>query len=143
MIAVKERGRRACAAPLADAAAAGAWRAGLAAEVLTWVPGQAADIKARGFDHAEALAQALAARLGLPLRPLLARSRAVPHQVGLSATARRANLRGAFIALPPVPRRVAIVDDVLTTGATAGACAAVLRGAGCHRVEVVVACRTS
>lgn len=142
VLALKERGRRACAAPMAAAAARAVWRAGLGAAVLTWVPCRPGDRRARGYDHGEVLAHAVGARLGLPARPLLRRTREVRDQVGLSRAGRRANLEGAFAAAGAVPTRVALVDDVLTTGATAAVCAAALRRGGARAVEVVVACRT-
>jgi predicted amidophosphoribosyltransferase len=142
VIALKERGRRGCAAPLAGAAAAAVWRAGLSADVLTWVPGNPAAARARGFDHGEVLATQVGERLGLRARPLIERVRIVRDQVGLSGRERRANLAGAFEARPNVPPRVALVDDVLTTGATAAACARALRSGGATSVEVVVACLT-
>ena len=142
VIALKERARRGCAAPLAAAAAAAVWRAGLCADVLTWVPGNSAAARARGFDHGEVLATQVGARLGLDARRLIERVRIVRDQVGLSGRERRANLAGAFEARSIVPSRVALVDDVLTTGATATACARALRAGGATSVEVVVACLT-
>ena len=86
----------------------------------------------RGFDPAEEIALALAARAGLPYRPCLRRAGG-PRQVGRSRTAR--------IADPPrvraagaVPRRALVVDDVWTTGATLCACAGALRAAGAMEV---------
>lgn len=142
VIGFKERARRACSVPLAEAAAAAAHRAGLGADTLTWVPGSRREARARGFDHGEVLARAVARRLGLGARPLIVRLRPVLDQVGLSAAARRANLAGAFGRRGAVPERVALVDDVFTTGATAAACAAALRDGGARSVEVVVSCLT-
>ncbi|HVL64527.1 MAG TPA: ComF family protein [Actinomycetota bacterium] len=141
VLALKERGRRGCADPLAAAAAQAVWREGSAADALTFVPARRDDVRRRGFDHGALLAREVGRRLGLEVLPLLSRARPVDDQVGLSATARRENLRGAFISAP-APARIALVDDVVTTGATAAACAAALRRAGTRRVELIVACRT-
>jgi len=137
---LKLRGRRAAAAPLADAMGAAVAAEGLDGEVLAWVPARRADVRVRGFDHAHELARALEVRLGLPALPLLSRVGPVrPDQVGLTAGERARNLRGAFIARG-CPARVVVVDDVVTTGATLGACARCLRRAGAVQVEAVVAC---
>jgi predicted amidophosphoribosyltransferase len=113
---------------------------GLAGDVLTWVPARAADVTARGFDHAHELARALEVRLGLPALPLLCRTGpARPDQAGLTARDRARNLRGAFAARRPPPH-VVVVDDLVTTGATLRACAGTLRRAGALSIEAVVAC---
>ena len=88
-------------------------------------------------------ARALAARWGLELAPVLARARATPRQRGLSRTERRQNVQGAFRALAPPGTEVVLVDDVYTTGATASAAAAVLRGAGARLVHVVTFARAA
>jgi predicted amidophosphoribosyltransferase len=94
------------------------------------------------------LAQALARETGLPMVPdLLQRHRATPSQQTLSARARLANVTvGAFRPHPwhrrrAAGRRVLLVDDVLTTGATVGACARVLRQAGAVQVDVLTLTR--
>ena len=139
VLALKLRGLRAAAAPLAARLAGCVHRKGLSAEALTWVPGRRKDIARRGFDHAEVLARTLARAIGVPALGLLARKVDRPDQTELGAVARRANLEGAFAA-ERAPGRVALVDDLVTTGATAGACAAALRGAGAVEVELLAAC---
>lgn len=102
----------------------------------------------RGFNQAELLARQLfRARPGLAeggINPRLARRvRPTPPQSGMDAAARQRNLRGAFTAGAGCANlRLAIVDDVLTTGATASALAETLRAAGASRVEVWCVART-
>ena len=100
----------------------------------------------RTFDQAERLAKGVAGELGLPYLPgLLVKTTATPPQVELDRTERFRNVRGAFQLGRSAPRiagsRLLLVDDVLTTGATAGACAQVLKGAGAANVFVVTAAR--
>ncbi len=98
----------------------------------------------RGYDQAGRLAEQLARATGAPrLAGALRRVRETPPQVGRSRAARAANVAGAFAA---DPRRVAgrelvLVDDVVTTGATADAAARALLAAGARRVTVVALAR--
>lgn len=108
-------------------------------DVVTWVPTTDARRRHRGFDQAALLAAEVATRLHLPCRALLTRLTGLP-QTGLAARDRR---RGpAYEARHPVPRRVLVVDDVLTSGATLGAAAKALRRAGAAEVVAVTAART-
>jgi ComF family protein len=95
----------------------------------------------RGFNQADALARGL----GPPVCRALRRHRQTPPQVGLSGQARRDNLRGAFTltreARRLAGRRVALVDDVLTTGATVAACAEALQSVGAATIGVITAAR--
>jgi predicted amidophosphoribosyltransferase len=103
------------------------------------VPASPLRIRRRGFDPAELIAAALARELGLVLAPCL-RRRHGPRQGGRPRAA-RLEAPPRVRAMAPVPRRALIVDDVLTTGATVGACAAALRSAGCAEVEAAVFAR--
>lgn len=98
----------------------------------------------RGFNQSRMLADDLSRQLGgIPVAPMLRRSRPTPAQSNLPAASRGANVRGAFIARRPACRlrHVALVDDVMTTGTTLDACARALNKAGVERVEVWVVAR--
>ncbi len=102
------------------------------------VPLHVSRLRERGYNQAFELAKSLAKALDVPLdRDLLLRTRPTSPQTGLDAPARRRNLRGAFAVAPDraLPAHVALVDDVMTTGATLRECARVLRRAGVARVD--------
>jgi len=143
--AFKFHGKRALARPLA-ALLLEQWGPALAAaglDALVPVPLGRARERERGFNQAALVAERLAGTLGVPLRPRwLVRARATQPQSDLGAAERRANVRGAFAADTAVAgRHVVIVDDVLTTGATAAECARMLRAAGAARVGVLTVAR--
>ena len=112
-----------------------------AVEVVTFVPPDPDRGLKRGHHPPRQLAELLAARWGLPLASPLRRCRAAKRQRGLSRTERRRNVAGIFAANGPVPRSIALVDDVYTSGATANAAASALRRAGARRVEIVTFAR--
>ncbi len=91
----------------------------------------------RGYNQALELARPLAKSLAKPIRTdWLQRTRSTDPQSGLSAKARKRNLAGAFVAEPAVRgKRVALIDDVMTTGATMQACAKALKKAGAAQVQ--------
>jgi len=98
----------------------------------------------RGFNQAELLAEAAGRRSGVPVVRCLRRVRAAPPQVGLSAAQRRVNLDGAFDAASNAEitgRRLVLVDDVTTTGATLGECARTLESAGAAAVFALTVSR--
>lgn len=96
----------------------------------------------RGFNQAAELARPLAARLGLSLAPgAVVRVRATAEQSTLAARERRRNLHGAFAVVGTLPAHVAIIDDVVTTGATAAALADALHAAGVAQVTLIAAAR--
>ena len=88
-----------------------------------------------------ALAQELAAVWGIPAGDLLRRTRSLERQRGLGLAVRRRNVRGSVAARGTSPRRVCVVDDVYTSGATASECASALRRADARHVEVVTLAR--
>ena len=115
-------------------------------QALVPVPLHRARLRRRGFDQALELARPLARALDLPLRDgLLHRCRATQAQSRLDADARSRNLRGAFQVDPAaaLPMHVALVDDVMTTGATLHAVADVLRAAGVARIDAWVCARVA
>jgi ComF family protein len=98
----------------------------------------------RGFNQAELLAETIATHLGALLRPRgLRKVVDTPPQAGLSRAQRRRNLDGVFRAAERVVRgrRVLLVDDVLTTGASLSEAARTLRRAGARRVDAAVVAR--
>lgn len=103
----------------------------------------------RGFDQAALLAAAAARTSGIPCVRALARSRATPPQGAMGAGSRAHNVRGAFRAVRFRPwavralagREAWLVDDVLTSGATADECARVLKRLGAARVGVLAVAR--
>lgn len=117
------------------------------ADLIAPVPLHPRRLLARRYNQAALLAHALAREVGRPAAPdLLVRQRRTRSQGGLSATARRRNMQGAFrlgAAHTDAVRgaRVVIVDDVLTTGATVEACARTLRRAGASEVTVLTVTR--
>ncbi len=109
-------------------------------DVVTWAPTTPARLRARGFDQARLLARAVARELGVPCRRLL-RRRPGPAQTGRDAVARHSG-PGFAASGALAGRRVLLVDDVVTTGATVAAAAGALREAGAEEVHVVAAART-
>lgn len=102
---------------------------------------------ARRFNQSAVLAKAVSELSGVPvLFDALRRVKATPQQVGLSKTERALNVQGAFRVVPERKgevsrRRLLLVDDVLTSGATAETCARVLLRAGARQVDVLVFAR--
>ncbi|TPW28652.1 ComF family protein [Pararhizobium mangrovi] len=126
---------RACATMLAEG------------DAIVAVPLHRGRLFARGFNQSAELARALARRAGVEFLPAaLVRKRATRQQVGLTLAERRTNVRGAFAVsqncLPMiVGRRIILVDDVYTTGATVDAATLALRRAGAAAVDVATFAR--
>jgi len=113
---------------------------GVAFDAIVPVPLHPSRAAARGYDQAALLARAVAERAGLPLRPALHRIRGGRPQVELDRVSRARNIHGAFVAEVRSLRglRVALVDDVATTGATLSDAAAAARSAGARAVRAYV-----
>jgi len=109
---------------------------------VTWVPLGAARRRVRGYDQAEALARAVGKLSGRPVGRMLKRVVETTPQARRPGAARRQALRGVFMATRPVPPVILLVDDVLTSGATAASCARALRRAGAREVIVLAAARS-
>ena len=142
--AFKYRDRRDLADPLAALVVIGAERGLEGVDLVTAVPLAPARLRQRGYDQAWLLAQSVARMLDLPATSgVLRRTRDTPPQTSLSATGRRDNVRGAFdMGVEPVAGRdVLLIDDVVTTGATAGECARILMRSGAARVRVAAVAR--
>ncbi len=145
--AFKFGGRRALAAPLGDLLA-GPGSVALPADapdLLVPVPLHPRRQRERGFNQSSLLARRVGRAWGLPVRSdILLRTAATSPQTDLSAEARRANVRHAFTLRRPelvAGRHVILVDDILTTGATVGECARVLREEGAATVGVLTVAR--
>ena len=131
----------------------GRWMARAGRELLTGadalipVPLHWRRLWARRFNQSAALAGAISGVAGVPvLHGVLRRVRATPQQVGLSKPQRADNVQGAFKMVGErkaaiTGRRVVLVDDVLTSGATADTCARALLRAGAAQVDVLVFAR--
>ncbi len=117
------------------------------ADLIVPVPLHWTRLFSRRFNQAALLAQAVGRLAGVPVEAdLMIRRRRTPSQGRLSPAARRRNVAGAFAVRPSgVPRiegrRVLLVDDVMTTGATAAACARTLKGRGAAAVDVLTLAR--
>jgi ComF family protein len=92
----------------------------------------------RGFNQAIEIGRELELQLSIPLRcDVVARIRDTREQAGLDRKGRRKNVRNAFKVLRPMDaQRIAILDDVVTTGSTVNELARVLRKAGAEHIEV-------
>ncbi len=116
-------------------------------DALIPIPVAPQRLRGRGYNQAEEIARGIAAGLGSPvLARHLIRSRDGPAQHDLPLAQRRSGIRGAFALRMPLPgtiRCVAVVDDVMTSGATLDEAAAVLKRAGVERVVNLVAARTA
>jgi ComF family protein len=118
------------------------------------VPLHSSRRRERGFNQSELLATGLAHTLGKVKgkeaprveTACFCRKRDTPPQTGLSVAGRRENLRGAFEVAKPATvrgRRIVLVDDVMTTGATLSACARTLKRAGAAQVMGITLARAT
>lgn len=136
VIAFKYGEEWARAAHLGDALAGAAGEVGPIDAVVP-VPLHPERLRERGFNQSLLLAKRVGTQTGIPVMEALLRTRPTPRQVGLGANERAVNVRGAFAGLSGANfagKRIALVDDVCTTGATLGSCAEVLLGLGASEV---------
>lgn len=108
------------------------------ADLVTWCPLSRKRLRERGFDQAELLAKIVGERCEIPVEGTLKKARHTGPQSELEEeSARRANARGAYVLMPEqnlTGKRVVLVDDVVTSGATMSECAGLLRMAGAEKV---------
>lgn len=145
ILAFKFRGYDTLATRIGELLAGTAARFGLVGDLDAAVPIPSTRRRnhERGYDPAELLAREVALRTGTPLAKWLSRTRETRPQSDLSAEERRTNVASAFRASRSAEgRRVLLVDDVVTTGATAREAATALRTAGASAVSLLVLART-
>jgi ComF family protein len=107
-------------------------------DALVPVPMHSRRLRLRGVNHARVLALGMSSRLDLPCLDALCRLRDTPQQARLSAAQRRRNLAGAFSASHSAcGKKILLVDDVVTSGATALECARALLSAGAKSVHFI------
>lgn len=115
------------------------------ADALVAVPASVQAVRRRGFDHMARVGELCAEQAGLPLVPALRQARRVADQRGLGSGERSRNRAGSFELSPdaprPLPGRIVLIDDVLTTGATAAAATEALLDGGARKVVVAVCAR--
>ena len=108
-------------------------------DLITWVPVSRLRKLRRGYDQVELLAKAVCSELGTTPCRCLKKIRHNPPQSGIRSFAeRRANVLGAYTVMEPEAirgKRILLLDDIVTTGATAGECARVLLTAGAAQVH--------
>ena len=106
----------------------------ISCDSITWVPLSRQRLRKRGYDQAQLLAQEIAKKYKVPCVPMLRKTRNNPAQSGTgNAEKRRQNVKNVYAVLPEASirgKRILLVDDIVTTGATLGACAHILRNAG-------------
>ncbi len=112
-------------------------------ELIVPMPLHPARLRERGFNQALEIARHLGDRLAVPCRHACQRQRDTPPQAGLDLKARRRNLRGAFACADTLAgKRIALLDDVMTSGSSLDALATTARRAGAADISVWVVART-
>jgi competence protein ComFC len=109
---------------------------------ICYVPLHKKRRRQRGFDQAELLAQGISETTGIPFVRAAKRIRNTRTQVSLGLKQRRENMKRAFVSTETISGNVVLVDDVLTTGATASECASALVQAGASSVFVLTFARS-
>lgn len=119
-------------------------RRGIEADIAVFVPMTQDEEKGRGFNQSELLAREVGERLNMPVLPALVKTRETAAQKRLTGKEREENLKGVFACVfdEVKGRRILLIDDVFTTGATANACARALLKGGARDVCVLTAAVT-
>lgn len=116
---------------------------GFSCDIITWVPLSRRRLRKRGYDQARILAEETAKRLNLPCKLLLEKRVDTRAQSGIrDAEKRRQNAKGVYACCAPEAcrgKRVLLIDDIVTTGATLSECALTLKKAGCAEVFAAAA----
>lgn len=114
-------------------------------DFITYIPSSEASMKKRGFNQCEFLAECISKNTGIAIERFLKKSFEVKDQIGLSDRVRWENLRDSFEAAEVkklAGKKVLIIDDVITTGATAFFSAQVLKGAGAAEVSILTVAKS-
>lgn len=135
---------RRMAAPLGDLLTHHLCKYPMPADAIVPVPLHPKRLAERGFNQSGELARHISRTHGVPAIAGLVRKRDTEHQARLNLQERQQNVRDAFVwsGRKAPPRRVLLLDDVLTTGATVNACAQALRQAGVQEVRVLALARS-
>ena len=116
-------------------------------DVITWVPVSTRRRLRRGYDQAQLIAKALSKELDIPAVRGLKKTRHTPAQSGIKdASARRANVFNSYKGINPsafTDKRVLLVDDIITTGATASECAKMLHVSGATHIYLAAVAAAS
>ena len=111
---------------------------GISCDIITWAPISRKRLRKRGYDQTKLIAKALSYRLGVPCKRTLAKTHDNPPQSSLSdSEQRKSNVSGVYFCTAPEVvkgKRVMIVDDIVTSGATFAECAKVLKNAGAAEI---------
>lgn len=115
-------------------------------DLITWIPISKERFRTRGYNQSQLLAEAVSALLGQKAQPLLSHPRPKPPQSGITTAAeRQSNVSGCFalcFAGDLRGKRILLIDDVITTGATLEEASQVLRSSGVAEVLCATVCRT-
>lgn len=146
VLAFKFYGKTGYAACFADLMADSIRKEGDGFDIITWVPLSRARLRKRGYSQARLLAEAVADRLGMSAERLLDKPKDIRPQSRIinDAALRRANVNGAYALRRGAEiqgKRILLIDDIMTTGATLSECAKVMLQAGAEDVICAVLCR--
>ena len=118
---------------------------GISCDSITWVPLSRRRLRRRGYDQARLLAEELSRHTGFPCMPMLRKVRNNrPQSLTGDAKKRQLNVKGVYELIPGTEirgKRILLVDDIVTTGATLSACAAVLKHSGAGEINAVTVAR--